>query len=158
MEWHTTWTGAELPEANSNIIIKTMIEIKSTTGANPDSILVRDMRNAVELFMTHLTDVKMPVITRFLLYGSRARGDYHADSDVDIAVVLPGTDPGDGTLFKLLMRLSDVSSRTMLELERPLNIQAIVMWEAELREPEKQHNPDFYRNVVADGLEINVIH
>ena len=147
-----------LPGVSSNIIIRRMIEIKSTTGAGPDNILVQDMRNAVKLFMTHLTDVKLPAITRVLLYGSRARGDYHVDSDIDIALVLPGNDPGDGTLFNLLMRLSDVSSMTMLEMDRPLNIQAIVVWEAELCEPEKQHNPDFYRNVVADGIELDVTH
>ena len=107
--------------------------------------------------MARLADVALPGISRILLYGSRARGDNQADSDIDIAVVLAGSDPGDGTQFNLLMRLADISSRLMIEMDRPVDVAAIIVWENEFLEPDKQYNPYFYRNVLADGIEIQAI-
>ena len=57
----------------------------STAVVNTPSDLDLDTKRAVGSFMTHLADAKLPAISRVLLYGSRARGDYQADSDVDIA-------------------------------------------------------------------------
>ena len=102
--------------------------------------------------MARLADVALPEISKILLYGSHARGDNQVDSD--IAVVLPGSDPGDGTQFNLLMRLADISSRIILEMDRPMDVAAIIVWENEFLEPDKQYNPHFYRNVLADGIEI----
>ena len=129
-----------------------MIEIasKHTTGA--DYRLVPDARKAIELFMARLAEVALPEISRILLYGSHARGDNQVDSD--IAVVLAGSDPCDGTQFNLLMRLADISSRIMVEMDRPVDVAAIIVWENEFLEPDKQCNPHFYRNVLADGIEI----
>lgn len=102
--------------------------------------------------MTHLAEAKFPDISRVLLYGSRSRGEYQADSDVDIAVVLVGNNPGIDTRHDLQMLLSEVRSRAMIQTNMPVS--AIVIWDAELREPEKQRNPDFYRNVRVDGIDI----
>lgn len=131
-----------------------MIEIASKHATGADYRLVPDARKAIELFMARLADVALPEISRILLYGSHARGDDQVDSDIDIAVVLAGSDPGDGTQFKLLMRLADISSRIMLEMDRPMDVAAIIVWENEFIEPDKQYNPHFYRNVLADGIEI----
>lgn len=136
---------------------KPVIEITPPRGALLDNRLVPDTRKAVELFMAHLPDAALPDISKVLLYGSRARGDHRADSDIDLAIVLPGADPDDGTLFKLLMRLAVVSSRIMVKMDYPMDVEAIIVWEDELLEPEKQYNPDFYRSVLADGIEIRVI-
>lgn len=135
----------------SGIIIRPMIEIPSTNSVDLNTT------NAIELFMAYLADIKLPDVSRVLLYGSRARGEHQDNSDVDLAVVLPGADPGDGTLFNLLQRLAAVSSRIMLEMERPLNVEAFIVWEDELSEPEDQYNPDFYRNVLADGIEVKPV-
>ena len=94
----------------------------------------------------------MPDISRVLLYGSRSRGEYQADSDVDIAVVLVGNNPGADARHDLQMLLSEIRSRAMVQTNIPVS--AIVVWDAELREPGKQRNPDFYRNVRADGIDI----
>ena len=117
-----------------------------TNAARPDDALSPDTRQAVELFMARLHDLKLPGITKVLLYGSRARGDHQTDSDVDIAVVLAGSDPGDGTFFDLMMQLAVVRSRIMMGMDDPMYVEAFVVWEDELRQPGKQHNPDFYSN------------
>lgn len=113
--------------------------------------------NAVQLFMAHLPEAALPDISRVILYGSRARGDHRRDSDIDIAIVLPGADPNDGTMFESMMRLGALSFNIMLKMDFPIDVRAVLVWENELREPEKQHNPDFYRNVLTDGIDIKTL-
>ena len=124
----------------------------NVTVVNTPSGLDFDTKRAVNSFMTHLADAKLPAISRVLLYGSRARGDYQADSDVDIAVVLAGGNPGGDTRYDLQMMLCEVRSRAMLHTNMPVS--AIVIWDAELREPDKQRNPAFYHNVRGEGISI----
>ena len=130
------------------------METTLTNAARPDDVLSPDTRQAVKLFMTRLHDLELPSISKVLLYGSRARGDHQTDSDVDIAVVLSGSDPGDGTFFDLMMQLAVVRSRIMMGMDNPMYVEAFVVWEDELRQPSKQRSPDFYRNVLADGVDI----
>ena len=66
--------------------------------------LGQETRTAVNSFVEHLAPVGLPGISRLLVYGSRARGDYQADSDVDIAVVFAGAAPVPYERFKLLMQ------------------------------------------------------
>ncbi len=113
-----------------------------------------DTRSAVSSFMAHLAEVELPDISRVLLYGSRARGDFHAESDIDIAVVLRGANPGGDARYDLQMLLSEVRSRAMLYTKLPVS--AIVIWDAELLEPDKQRNPAFYRKLQGDGIDISV--
>jgi predicted nucleotidyltransferase len=63
-----------------------------------DPILVRLKQELVALYGPRLKQV--------LLYGSRARGDFHEDSDYDVLVVIEG--PLD--YWKELHRLADLSS------------------------------------------------
>ena len=86
-----------LSDTADNSIIKHMMDTvltDDTTVVNTPSELDLDTKRAAGSFMTHLADAKLPTISRVLLYGSRACGDYQADSDVDIAVVLAGGNPG----------------------------------------------------------------
>ena len=112
--------------------------------------LDQDTRTAVNAFVEHLAPVGLPGISRLLLYGSRARGDYQADSDVDIAVVFVGAAPVPYERFKLLMQLSDI--RTLARIDTDIEVSSICLWEDEFRYPEQQNNPAFYHNVVADGI------
>ena len=131
--------------------MNTVLANNPVTVDTPSS-LDNDTKRAVNSFMTHLADAKLPAVSRVLLYGSRARGDYHADSDVDIAVVLTGGNPGGDARYDLQMLLSEVRSRAMLHTN--MSVSAIVVWDAELREPDKQRNPAFYRNVRGEGISI----
>ncbi|MGO1233864.1 MAG: nucleotidyltransferase domain-containing protein [Marinobacter sp.] len=51
-----------------------------------------DIRQAVLVFAGKLRG--QYEATQLILFGSRARGDYHTESDADVAVILPGN-PGD---------------------------------------------------------------
>ena len=140
-------------DVTDGTIIGIITEITLTNGA--DNVLAVEARNTVKLFMTRLADAKLPEISRVLLYGSRARGDHRIDSDVDIAVVLAGGNPDAGTRHNLGMQLAEVSSRTMLDASHSVDVSAIIIWEAELLEPDRQRNPSLYHNVLADGIEIS---
>ena len=88
-------------------------------------------------------------VIQLILFGSRARGDYHSESDVDVAVILPG-EPGDfvETKLKMARRAFDVLVQT------GVRIQPFPIWEAEWREPTKHSNPDLLANITREGLTI----
>lgn len=110
------------------------------------------IKKAIDLFLTRLPEALLPPISRVLLYGSYARGDFRADSDVDLAVVLAGADPGDETHFNLQMRLSVI--RTYVIAQTLISISAVLIWEDDLRYPDSKNNPDFYRSVAGDGIQL----
>jgi predicted nucleotidyltransferase len=74
-------------------------------AANPKeaSILTR--------FRSALGQIYGERIERVVLYGSRARGDHHPDSDYDIAVFINNP----GTLCEELHRLASISTDILLE-------------------------------------------
>ena len=124
-----------------------MVNGASGTGWRAPAI-----KNAIDMFLSRLPEAMLPPVSRVLLYGSYARGDFHADSDVDLAVVLAGADPGDETHFNLQMRLSVV--RTEVIAQTFISISAILVWEDDLRYPNNKNNPDFYRSVAGDGIQL----
>lgn len=111
-----------------------------------------EIQNAINLFLARLPEALLPPVSRVLLYGSYARGDFRADSDVDLAVVLAGADPGDETHFNLQMRLSVI--RTYVIAQTLISISAVLIWEDDLRHPDSKNNPDFYRSVAGDGIQL----
>jgi len=86
-------------------------------------------------------------VIQLILFGSRARGDYHSESDVDVAVILPG-EPGDfvGTKLDMAGWAFDVL------VETGVRIQPFPIWKAEWREPTKHSNPDLLANIKREGL------
>jgi predicted nucleotidyltransferase len=88
-------------------------------------------------------------LVRSVLFGSRARGDHHADSDVDIAVILRGN-PDD--FFETKMALADIAFDVLLNTG--VLIQALPLWEDELRQPAKYRNPALLRNIEHDGISL----
>ncbi|SET95472.1 antitoxin ChpS [Marinobacter segnicrescens] len=86
-------------------------------------------------------------VIQLILFGSRARGDHHFESDVDVAVILPG-EPGDFVETKLDMagRAFDVLVQT------GVRIQPFPIWEAEWWAPTKHSNPDLLANIKREGL------
>ena len=98
--------------------------------------------------------VELPGITRVILYGSRARGDYHDESDVDLAVVLAGYRPdSDGDIdLRLSRKLTDAILECRLRTQ--IDVSPMLVWEGELTNPEATSDPGFYRDVLADGLEV----
>jgi predicted nucleotidyltransferase len=62
-------------------------------------------------FRAALAELYGDRLDRVVLYGSRARGDHHADSDYDVAVFLTGIT----NRWRELDRLADLSSRFLGE-------------------------------------------
>jgi len=88
-------------------------------------------------------------IRSLILFGSRARGDYHKESDADVAVILAG-EPGDFLETKL--DLAGLSFDLLLETD--LRIQALPVWESEWKDPAAYSNPRLLANVRRDGVVI----
>jgi len=104
-----------------------------------------DIRDAVLVFREKLSGRFDAV--QLILFGSRARGDYHDESDADVAVILAGQ-PGDFVDTKLAMaRLAfDVLAET------GVLIQALPVWESEWATPKDYSNPGLLQNIFRDGI------
>lgn len=86
-------------------------------------------------------------ITRIVLYGSYARGDYTDDSDLDMAAIVIGSR---SELQQKLKRVWDVSSD--LELEYGIVISPVVIPYDEY-ERYKDDVP-YYRNISQEGVNV----
>lgn len=88
-------------------------------------------------------------VTQLVLFGSRARGDYHAESDTDVAVILRG-EPGDFVETKLAM----TGMAYDVLLETGVRIQPFPIWETEWKNPASYSNPDILNNIAREGIVI----
>lgn len=84
-------------------------------------------------------------LLKLVLFGSRARGDAHKDSDVDIAVVLRSV-PDRNTERK---RLADIAYEAIVETY--LGVQALPVSLDEWEHPERHSNPALIRAIKRDG-------
>lgn len=91
---------------------------------------------------------KYPVVEG-ILYGSRARGDNQPDSDADIAVILRG-ERGDRAAASLDM--AGIAFYVMLKTG--VMVQALPLWEDELRQPETFSNPVLTKIILRDGIHL----
>lgn len=76
----------------------------------PDSLL-SELRTALE-------DLYGERLVQLILYGSHARGETHAESDVDVLVVLEGP----VELGREIRRMGDVRTRLGLRYEKALSL------------------------------------
>ena len=122
------------------------------SGAPARSITYPDpaTQAAVRVFLSFLAQSDLPPVARVLLYGSHARGDHRADSDIDLAVVLRGDAPPRSERGVLRGKLSYLRSDVITESLQPLS--AVLLWESMLDEPDS----DFFRNVLTDGVEVSL--
>ncbi|MGC8119996.1 nucleotidyltransferase family protein [Marinobacter sp. VGCF2001] len=104
-----------------------------------------DIREAVLVFGEKLAGRFDAV--QLILFGSRARGDYHDESDADVAVVLAGQ-PGDFVDTKLEM--AGLAFEVLLDTG--VLIQALPVWEREWANPQGYSNPELLENIVRDGI------
>ncbi len=82
-----------------------------------------------------------------MLFGSRARGTAHAESDADVAVVLKGA-PGHFVHTKMAM--NDIAYDILLATG--IRIQPLPVWETEWAHPENYSNPHLLHNIARDGI------
>ncbi len=125
---------------------------KTTSNTSePQNKLAPETVHAVNTFMAYLAKENLPGITRVLLYGSRARGDFDPESDINLAVVFEGPVLRDDRRFDLQKHLSEMSSDVMFDTE--MVVSAFAIWEEELRESDKQGNPALFHNINRDGID-----
>ena len=110
------------------------------------------VKKAVVEFHKSLGAMDLPPVSRLLLFGSHARGDFDGESDVDIAVVFSGQSHSQDARWRLRDGFSDAAFA--IQQATGLDLNAFVMWEGDLTAPETTANPELYRNVVADGIEV----
>ena len=86
-------------------------------------------------------------IKRVLMFGSRARGDHHAESDIDLAILM--MEPS-GDFFTLKLKMDDIAYDILLETG--MRIQALPIWQDEWQHPEQYSNPYLIKNIQQEGV------
>ena len=84
-----------------------------------------------------------------ILFGSRARRNYHPDSDADIAVLLHGHR---GQFLDTKLALADIAYDVLLETG--VLIQPLPVWENEWKHPERYNNPLLLHNISREGIRL----
>lgn len=104
-----------------------------------------DIREAVLVFGEKLAD-RFNVV-QLILFGSRARGDYHDESDADVAVVLAGQL---GNFVDTKLEMAGLAFDVLLDTG--VLIQALPVWEREWANPKGYSTPELLENIVRDGI------
>ena len=102
---------------------------------------------AVRLFLGRVS--ARYAVSGAYLFGSRARGDFHADSDADVAVLLSGARVD---FLDTKLDLSDVAYDVLLETG--IRIQPLPIWDAEWTHPESYSNPRLLTNISREGIRL----
>ena len=128
-------------------------EVAKVKRSTDDTRLPPKARRGLGIFIRHLTEVRLPRVSRLILFGSHARDDYRADSDVDLAIVLAGEPPEENVgseALRLTHALTDADIASFDETN--ILVAPFVLWESDLLWPEKRRRPSFYRNILSDGI------
>ena len=85
-----------------------------------------------------------------ILFGSRARGDFRADSDVDLAVLLRGPR---GAFLDTKLMPADIAYEVLLETG--IRVQHLPVWEEEWQQrPDAHSNPRLLRSIEREGIRL----
>lgn len=111
-------------------------------------------QEAVRVFFSYLDFSSLPPLSRAILYGSRARGDHRDDSDVDIMLVFADAGPDDDTEAEVCNAMADAQAMANAALAPKTAVMSYCRWADDPGEPDVRFNPWFYRNVLADGIDV----
>lgn len=100
---------------------------------------------AVRAFMAGVMD-QYPA-RQVILFGSRARGTAHDESDADVAVLLTGEK---GPFINTKLALDDIAYEVLLSTG--IRIQPLPVWEEEWAHPESYSNPRLLQNIAREGI------
>jgi len=103
-------------------------------------------RNAIASFLHRLRDFLGDDLCQLWLFGSKARGDFHNDSDLDLLVALRGLNPERRGIIRRL------AARVSLEYDTLINTHLYeeARWEAIVT-----HRDTLWREVQRDGILLN---
>lgn len=113
------------------------------SDSNPDAQTIL----AIRVFLARVSS-EYP-LSAAILFGSRARGDFRADSDADLAVLLQGPR---GTFLDTKLMLADIAYDVLLETG--IRIQPLPVWEEEWQHPDAYSNPRLLRNIEREGIRL----
>ena len=82
-----------------------------------------------------------------ILFGSRARGSEHDESDADVAIILKGAA---GQFIKTKMAMNDIAYDILLDTS--IRIQPLPIWEAEWAHPENFSDPHLLQSIARNGV------
>ena len=105
------------------------------------------IHNIIYQFSQQLKDIMGSKLTKVIVYGSYARGDYQNNSDIDIVAIVQGEREG---LQQELKKVWDISSD--LELEYGIIISPTVIPFAEYEKYKK--DLPYYKNIQNEGVEV----
>ena len=106
-----------------------------------------DVRMAIDLFLDALH--RDYAVDEVRLYGSRARGDFTEDSDVDLAVVLHGER---GDVWTIAQTLANITFDVLGETG--VAVSAYPLWQDDLAHPDQAKNPSLIRNISREGIRL----
>ena len=88
---------------------------------------------------------------RAILFGSRARGTAHDESDADVAVILKAAV---GHFIQTKMAMNDIAYDIAYDilLDTGIRIQPLPVWEYEWAHPESYSNPHLLYNISREGI------
>lgn len=108
------------------------------------------LRPALDAFHTVLVSRYGEHLYSIYLFGSRARGDYHAESDADIAVFVDAEGRTRSELLRDQVELSGAAYD--IWLDTGIRIQPWVFASQTLDDPERDHNAHLLRNILSEGI------
>lgn len=103
-------------------------------------------REAIAPILERIRD--LPIV-RVVVFGSTARGENDADSDLDLAIIVP--DPADRARFDRVEAAVTVRRR-ILDINRQVAVDILVYTESEFQELSEQ--PSFVRGELVESGEI----
>lgn len=136
----------QLPAAEQDAIARLMLAHAGEPEATPDGVDTQT-RRAVQAFLRHL-DGRYP-IREAILFGSRARQTHTAESDADLALVLDGKR---GDRMKVTLDMAEIAVDVLLETDVLVN--ALPLWEDDLRNPDAFSNPSLLAAIQREGIRL----
>jgi len=109
------------------------------------SILAEEDRSAVEGFSSAVKEILGDRLARFILYGSKARGEGDEESDIDILIVVEGLKDEDET------KLDDIAGEIFVS--RAILI-SLIIFDSKNIEWKMGESSPFVKNVLEEGIEI----
>ena len=122
--------------ATHQVIPKDILEARLSHGE----------RTALAVFIDHLRQRYGDGLLRVVLFGSKARGDFDGESDLDVLVVVRAQDD-----WRCWEEITDLTSRLLLDTG--VNISALVRDEARYQWWTTHHAP-IYNSIQRDGVEL----